>query len=114
MPKLKKEFFSRGVRFQHRFGDTDDPVMESQYFDLPVPNGIKTTNANGKQSFTGKEKGLHVYTEPFSGVDKFKGGRASLSGPKLDVADSIADPVPVSTVMRRTQGPLVRGRKEVK
>ena len=112
MPKLKKEMFARAVRFQHRFGDSDDPLMASQYFDAPYPDGIKTVNANGKGGFTGKEKGLHVYTEPFSGIDKFRGGRASLAGPRTDQADAIADPVPASTQMRRTQGPLIHGRKK--
>lgn len=112
MPKLKKEFFSRAVRFQHRFGDGDDPLMASQYFEAPYPDGIKSVNQNGKGAFHGKQKGLHVYTEPFSGVDKFRGGRASLGGPREDTPDAVADPVPSSTQMRRTQGPLIHGRKK--
>ena len=113
MPKLKKEIFARPNRMVHRFGDKDDPYQSDQYFEMPsLPNGIKTVNANGKGSFTGREKGLAVYTEPFSGVDKFKGGAASLSGPKLDGPDSVAETLPASTKMRRTQGPLIENTKK--
>lgn len=102
MPKLKKEMFARHVRFQHRFGDGDDPFMSGQYFDLPhPPNGIKTVSANGKGAFRGQQKGLQVYTEPMSGVDKFSGGKASLSGPKADVPDEIGERIPVSTARRK-------------
>lgn len=114
MPKLKKEIFMRPVRFTHRFGDGDDPVMSAQYFDASYPNGIRSTQQNGKGGFTGQEKGLHPYTAPFSPIDKFKGGKASIGGPALDNADREADPVPASTQPRRTQGPLIRRRKETK
>ena len=112
MPKLKKEIFARATRFTHRFGDKDDPYQADQYFDAPYPNGIKSVNQNGKGAFNGKSKGLHVYTEPFSGVDKFKGGMASLSGPVLDSPDSVAETLPASTKMRRTQGPLIENTKK--
>lgn len=111
MPTLKKEFFMRPNRMTHRFGDTDDPIQGAQYFEAPYPNGIKSVQINGKQRFNGKTHGLHVYTEPFSPVDKAKGGKASFSGPMMDMADKIADPVPMSTIMRRTQGPLNARRK---
>lgn len=101
MPKLKKEMFARHVRFQHRFGDTDDPFMSGAYFDAPYPDGIKSVNMNGKGAFSGKQHGLQVLTEPMSGVDKFKGGKASLSGPKPDVPDEIGERIPVSTARRK-------------
>lgn len=100
MPKLKKEMFARGVRMTHRFGDGDDPFMGDQYFKMPsAPDGIKTVNANGAGRFNGKAKGL--WTEPSSGVDKFRGGKASLGGPKPDFPDMIAERAPVSSVRRK-------------
>lgn len=98
MPKLKKEMFARSVRMTHRFGENDDPVMGGEYFDAPYPNLPK---GGGSKGFTGKQKGLSVYTEPMSGVDKFKGGKASLAGPKPDIADMIAERTPISTKQRK-------------
>lgn len=112
MPRLKREIFMRPVRFTHRFGERDDPLMPEQTFAAPYVDGIKSVNQNGKGAFNGQQKGLHVYTEPFSPIDKFRGGKASLGGPSLDQPDAIADPVPSSTQMRRTQGPLIHGRKK--
>jgi hypothetical protein len=111
MPKLKREMFARPTRFTHRFGDKDDPFQSSEYFDAPYPDGIKSVNQNGKGAFHGKQKGIAVYTEPYSGVDKAKGGKASLSGPRPDVPDAIAETAPASTKMRRTQGPNIKGKK---
>ena len=111
MPRLKKEMFARPNRMTHRFGKDDDPMQESEYFDAPYPDGIKTVNANGKGRFNGKSRGLHVYTEPLSPIAKASGGNASLSGPRLDMADEMADPMPASTMQRRTQGPLTLRRK---
>jgi hypothetical protein len=108
MPRLKREIFMRPTRMVHRFGDGDDPWIQgdTEYFTAPYPNGIKTVNANGKQSFSAKTHGLSVHTEPLSPVSKFRGGKASLSGPKIDSADAIAEAVPPSTRERRTVGPL--------
>lgn len=112
MPTLKREFFNRPTRFTHRFGEKDDPFQAEQYFDAPYPTGMKT-NSNGAGSFNSKTKGLAVYTEPFSGVDKFRGGKASLSGPLPDGPDSISETVPASSRPRRTQGPLWTPAKKV-
>lgn len=114
MPKLKREIFLRPTRFTHRFGERDDPLMpvSAQTFAAPCVDGIKSVGQNGKGAFNGKQKGLHVYTEPFSPIDKFRGGKASLGGPTLDEADARTDPIPASTQPRRTQGPLIRRRKE--
>ena len=111
MPRLKREMFMRPNRMTHRFGDGDDPLQAGQYFDAPYPNGIKEANLNGKGAFNGKTKGLHVYTKPMSPIDKFKDGKASLSGPRMDMADEMADPIPASTMPRRTEGPLISRRK---
>lgn len=99
MPKLKREIFLRPPRFTHRFGDNDDPLQSSEYFDMPRPNGIKTVNANGKGGFTGKEKGQHHWPAS-SPVDKAKGGKASLSGPQTDMAAFMAERPPISTKRR--------------
>ena len=114
MPTLKKEMFMRPNRMTHRFGEKDDPIQSGEYFEAPYPNGIKSVNMNGKGRFSGKTKGLRVYTPPFSGVDKAKGGLASFSGPAMDIADEISDPVPASTLMRRTEGPMNHRRKNAK
>lgn len=113
MPKLKREIFLRPTRFTHRFGERDDPLMKGseQTFDAPYPKPPKMAGTKG---FSIKDKGLHVFTEPFSPVDKFKGGKASLSGPRLDNADRVTDLVPQSTKERRTVGPLAEIRKRKK
>lgn len=100
--KLKKEMFARGCRFQHRFGDKDDPYMDGQYFNAPYPSGVKTSSKNGAGAFYGKKRGLQVWTEPLSPVDKFRGGKASLSGPREDVPDMIAERVPAGTAKRKS------------
>ena len=110
MPKLKREMFMRPNRMTHRFGSGDDPLQSQEYFDAPYPKGIKTVNANGKGAFSGKTHGLHVYTKPLSPVN-VRGRDASFSGPRMDMADEMADPVPASTMPRRTQGPLILRRK---
>lgn len=104
MPRLKREMFLRGVRMTHRFGSNDDPFQNGEYFDAPYPNGIRSVNMNGRGGFNGKRNGLAVYTEPFSGVDKAKGGKASLSGPKPDRPDMIAEAIPTGTRKRGPKG----------
>lgn len=111
MPTLKREMFLRPNRMTHRFGKSDDPLQANEYFEAPYPNGIKEANLNGKGRYGIKENGLHVYTKPFSPIAKFSGDNASLSGPRMDVADEMADPVPASTMPRRTQGPVIPRRK---
>lgn len=104
MPKLKKEIFARQTRFTHRFGEKDDPITDGQYFDFKGPNGLKVSNSPMPKPFTGKEKGLHAWTEPLSPVHKARGGNASLSGPKLDYADAISEATPVGTRKRGPRG----------
>lgn len=99
MPKLKREFFLRPTRMVHRFGQKDDPVTDAEYFEFQDPRIPK--RVKGTASLGIKEHGLAVYTEPFSGIDKFKGGRASLSGPKPDCADEAGEREPASTKRRR-------------
>lgn len=116
MPKLKKEFFSRGVRFQHRFGDKDDPwVMPEQYFEMPsTPDGIKSVNMNGKGRFRGQQYGLHVHTPPQSSISKARGGHANIGGEKADAADTLAEAIPPSSKERRTTGPIATPVTEAK
>lgn len=105
MPKLKKEIFLRGVRMTHRFGDPDDQnVMgASEYFDFKGPNPMKSSNS-ASQKLNIQSQGLHVPTKAQSPVTKARGGRASLSGPTLDVADSMAETEPTSTKKRGPEG----------
>lgn len=106
MPKLKKEFFSKPVRFTHRFGDKDDPHVQGseEYFSFEVPRGVKVANGATPKPFIGKERGLHVWTEPQSPVTKATGGRASLSGPRMDEADMLTEAIPVGTRKRGPKG----------
>jgi hypothetical protein len=105
MPKLKKEIFSRAVRFQHRFGDGDDPhVMGGgEYFDFKGPKLPKSDNMPS-QRLNIKEHGLRVWTEALSPVTKAKGGKASINGPQLDVADMLTEEIPAGTRKRGPRG----------
>jgi hypothetical protein len=107
MPTLKREIFLRPTRFAQRFGEFDDPLQigSEQTFDMKAPKGIQQTNLNGKGKFNSQTHGLEVNLPVFSPINKFKGGKASFSGPKMDVADGYGSPVPASTEPRRTQGP---------
>lgn len=98
MPKLKREMFLRPNRMTHRFGEQDDPITRDEYFEGPYPELLKS---GGSKPMGIKTHGRHAFTEAISPVDKFKGGSASLSGPKLDHADEIAEREPVSTKRRR-------------
>lgn len=106
MPKLKKEMFLRGVRMVHRFGDPDDQnVMgQSEYFEFNGPQPPLSSRNRASQAPDIQKNGLHVQTKPQSAVTKFRGGRASLSGPTLDVADSMAQTAPTSTKKRGPEG----------
>jgi len=115
MPTLKKEIFMRPTRMTHRFGERDDPFQphsEQTFSALYVPPLPKPSRERAPTKLGIKTHGLHVYTEPFSGIHKFRGGNASLSGPTLDNPDAMADPIPASTEMRRTQGPVTPGKKK--
>lgn len=101
MPKLKREMFLRGVRMVHRFGDPDDQnVMgQSEYFDFKGPK-LPKSDKMPSQRLNIQSHGLHAWTRPQSGVTKARGGKASLSGPALDVADAMAETAPTSTKKR--------------
>lgn len=114
MPKLKREIFLRPNRMVHRFGESDDPLSSSEYFDAPYPDGIKSVRQHGQGGFTSKEKGQHSFREELSPVNKFRGGDASLEGPKPDYADAVARRTPSSTVDRTTQAPLAEKAEETK
>ncbi|SRR6266404_4560054 len=105
MPRLKREIFLRPTRFQHRFGDRDDPMMPSdQTFEFNGPKLPKAINAASQKTDIHRD-GLHPYTQPFSPIEKHRGGTARL-GPKMDRADMAGETVPASTIERRTGGPV--------
>lgn len=117
MPRLKREVFLRPTRMVHRFGERDDPLMpfsDQQTFDMGYVDYPKSKNRPQAGPFNSKTKGLHVNVEPFSGVDKHRGGKASFSGPNPDWPDVYGNPVPVSTEMRRTQGAVPKSEKDEK
>jgi hypothetical protein len=102
MPKLKREMFLRAIRFTHRFGDPDDQNVQggSEYFEFNGPQPPISARNHSSQALDIQKNGLHVPTKPQSPVSKFKGGRASISGPRLDVADVMAETPPTSTKKR--------------
>lgn len=98
MPTLKKDWFQRGVRMTHRFGQlaSDDPVGTGT-FDFPLPDGIKREGTN---QLLKSRCGQRDYNEPLSPVVKPNGVRANYNGPQVDRAEEVAYPTPVGTKKR--------------
>ena len=107
MPRLKRDIFLRDNAMTQRFGSaTDDDPMRSaseSSFDWKIPVSIKATSSSGAKGKLGgaSKNGLSRFQPALSPVDKFRGGRASLSGPKPDYADEIANRIPMSTKARK-------------
>jgi len=101
--RIKKEIFSRGVRFNHTFDeliDRQDP-LGTQTFDAPWP---KRPDQLHNSPCTSQEYGLHNDRPDASPVVKPSGVCAHSDGPSLDTAMELARPVPVGT--KRRLGPL--------
>lgn len=102
--KLKREFFNRGVRMQHRFGEelNRDPVFGSgQTFDAPQPIGINKL-AENTRSLNIQRDGQYRWDQPTSPIIKPNGRAANTNGPAPDYAYDIAAPIPSSTKKRRS------------
>jgi hypothetical protein len=98
--KIKRDIFNnRGNRMQHRFGRlTDDDPLSGDTFDPQFPV-FPEQNSKGLMA---KRHGLYRESpRPLSPVVKPDGsGRASFNGPKPDVADAVAMPLPANTKKR--------------
>lgn len=108
---MKKDFFRRGVRMQHQFGDTEkinDP-LGSGTFDPPP-----FFRQSGMRDLEGmpppceiQEYGEHNYRPQSSPIQKPSGGMANINGPSPDAPQDLAMPFPVGTKRRSgIGGPL--------
>lgn len=98
---MKKEWFRRGTRMVHRFQQCEayGDYLDNATFDLGAP--ISPSQRHSK-SLTVQRFGEYRYLDPLSPVVSSKTGReASLNGPAPDVADPVAQTIPVGTVKRK-------------
>ena len=102
---MKRDFFRRGVRMQHQYGDTErinDPLGHSTWEppDFPLPgSGVKRLSGTGYPCEV-QEKGEHQYRDSSSPIQKPSGGMASIQGPAPDMAQIFGMPWPVGTKRR--------------
>ena len=108
---MKRDIFCRGVRMQHQFGglETRNDPLEQQTFDPPWPKRVQhLSEQNGSsrelRDLYVQRDGQYGYRDEPAAVCKPYGGYATLDGPKPDVAQDIAMPIPVGT--KRRYGPL--------
>jgi hypothetical protein len=100
---VKKDWFRRGVRMQHPFGDLEgrsDP-WGTRTFEESWPKRVDdlSKQAAGKPLEI-QQYGEHQYREAPSPVCKPAGGYASLNGPAPDLPQIIGTPIPVGTKRR--------------
>lgn len=106
---MKRDWFRRGVRMQHQFGDTEkinDPLGTSTFDppDFPLPGaGMKRLTGTGYPCEI-QEKGEHSYWPQRSPIQKPSGSMASINGPAPDAPQNVGFPIPVGT--KRRLGPL--------
>lgn len=99
---MKRDIFSRGVRMQHQFGETEkinDP-LGLKTFDLPLPENRLAGHSPGCEI---QQQGQHTWPPPLSPVQKPSGQLADINGPAPDNAAIFATPIPVGT--KRRLGP---------
>lgn len=100
MPTLKKDWFQRGVRMTHRFGQlAKDDFIGTGTFEVPLPDGVKHEGTN---QILKSRCGQHDYYEALSPVVKPNGVRANYNGPQPDYAEEMAAPVPAGTKKRKS------------
>lgn len=105
---MKRDWFNRGVRMQHQFGETEkrnDPVGWNTFdpppfFTRPGMRDLSNMPATGPCEMS--EYGVHSYRPDPSPVQKPGGGFAVTNGPErtLDFPEAIARPIPVGTKRR--------------
>lgn len=104
---MKRDIFRRGNRMVHKFGEIegkDDPLFgsHSSKFEPQFPVGI---GEHRSPPITSKQYGEHdMFSPSRSQIQKPGGGLASFSGPKPDLAELVAAPVPVGTKKRKSGG----------
>lgn len=96
--KLSKDWFQRGVRMTHRFGELapGDPIGTGT-FEVQLPK----LGQRDSPCATKARQGQHDYNAPLSPIVKPNGVRANYNGPQQDFAEEIAYPTPVGTKKRK-------------
>lgn len=97
--KLSKDWFQRGVRMTHRFGELSpgDPIGTGT-FEVKLPY----FGEQSSPSATKAKQGQHDYYSPLSPVVKPNGVRAAYNGPQVDIAEELAYPTPAGTKKRKS------------
>src|ERR1700678_1455821 len=105
---MKDDFFRRGVRMIHKFGDLEkhDSPLGIGTWDIDAPIRVSSMGNNGADDHPKhvQQNGEYTYRPSSSPVCKPGGGYASTNGPAPDLAQMFAMPVPVGT--KRRLGPL--------
>lgn len=108
---MKRDWFNRGVRMTHQFGETEklnDPMgigtFDPPDFPLPGP-GMKRLTDTGSPCEI-KDYGVHSYRDDPSPIQKPNGTMAETNGPERtpDYPEEFGRPIPVGT--KRRLGPL--------
>ncbi|HEX8784132.1 MAG TPA: hypothetical protein VF764_12210 [Steroidobacteraceae bacterium] len=109
---MKNDFFRRGVRMQHQFGETEkvnDPMGTGTFPppDFPLPGaGVKRFSGTGTPCEV-QEYGEYQYRTPSSPIQKPSGDMASHQGPSPDAPQIFGFSFPVGTKRRSgIGGPL--------
>lgn len=108
---MKDDFFRRGVRMQHKFGELEshDSPLGIGTFDVPWPKRVDNLEGSSAghrelRPLEVQQHGEHQYRPSSSPICKPNGGYADINGPKPDYAQIYGMPIPVGT--KRRLGPL--------
>lgn len=105
--KMKREWFSRGVRMQHPFDELIDisgPMKtSSDSFEIERPMRVDRLSGTGKACYPNDYMLANDRPDP-SPVCKPGGGRARMDSTRKDDAMELARPIPVGT--KRRLGPI--------
>ena len=104
---MKDDFFRRGVRMQHKFGELEkhDSPLGTGTFDIRAQERVSSLCNNGAdvRPLEVQQHGEHQYRPSSSPICKPSGGYASTNGPAPDYAQIFGMPIPVGT--KRRLGP---------
>lgn len=115
---MKNDWFRRGVRMQHQFGDTEkinDPMGSGTFAppDFPLPGpGVGRFSGTGKPCEV-QEYGEHAYRPQSSPVQKPGGDMANINGPAPDAPQIFGMIVPVGTKRRSGLGGPLKTAKGI-